>query len=60
VTDPPRTRNLKIKRRVVRAVLTGCAPGDLSSLTNPEVIELVGLAARDARCTIRTQAIDSF
>jgi acetyl-CoA synthetase len=34
--DLPRTRNQKIVRRVVRAVLTGTSPGDVSSLANPE------------------------
>jgi acetyl-CoA synthetase len=37
--DLPRTRNMKILRRVVRAVLTGAPPGDLSSLLNPEAVE---------------------
>jgi acetyl-CoA synthetase len=39
VPDLPRTRNQKIMRRVVRAILTGTAPGDLSSLANPESID---------------------
>jgi len=39
VSDLPRTRNQKIMRRVVRAILTGAAPGDLSSLANPESLE---------------------
>lgn len=39
VSDLPRTRNQKIMRRVVRAMLAGIPPGDLSSLANPEVIE---------------------
>lgn len=37
--DLPRTRNMKILRRVVRAVLTGAPAGDLSSLLNPEAVE---------------------
>jgi acetyl-CoA synthetase len=37
--DLPRTRNMKILRRVVRAVLTGAPTGDLSSLLNPEAVE---------------------
>ena len=37
--DLPKTRNMKIMRRVVRAVLLGQDPGDLSSLVNPEAIE---------------------
>jgi acetyl-CoA synthetase len=39
VKDLPRTRNMKILRRVVRAVLTGTPAGDLSSLLNPEAVE---------------------
>ena len=38
-TDLPRTRNMKILRRVVRAVLTGAPAGDLSSLLNPEAVD---------------------
>lgn len=41
VSDLPKTRNMKIMRRVVRSVICGESPGDLSSLSNPEaVIEL--------------------
>jgi acetyl-CoA synthetase len=39
VGDLPRTRNMKILRRVVRAVLIGAPTGDLSSLLNPEAVE---------------------
>lgn len=39
VKDLPKTRNQKIMRRVVRAVLTGAALGDLTSLVNPEAID---------------------
>jgi acetyl-CoA synthetase len=38
VNDLPKTRNLKIMRRVVRAVFIGQQPGDLSSLVNPEAV----------------------
>ncbi|MFO1188689.1 MAG: AMP-binding protein [Alphaproteobacteria bacterium] len=38
VSDLPRTRNMKIMRRVVRAVFTGKEPGDLSALVNPEAV----------------------
>ena len=38
VSDLPRTRNMKIMRRVVRSVFTGQDPGDISSLVNPEVV----------------------
>lgn len=36
--DLPKTRNMKIMRRVVRAALLGQEPGDLSSLVNPEAV----------------------
>lgn len=39
VTDLPRTRNMKIMRRVIRSVLLDQEPGDLSSLVNPEAVD---------------------
>jgi acetyl-CoA synthetase len=39
VRDLPRTRNMKTMRRVIRAVLVGEEPGDLSALVNPEAVE---------------------
>jgi acetyl-CoA synthetase len=39
VDDLPRTRNLKIMRRVLRAVFEDKDPGDLSALANPEAVE---------------------
>ena len=39
VPDLPKTRNLKIMRRVIRAAYLGEDPGDLSSLVNPEAVE---------------------
>jgi acetyl-CoA synthetase len=39
VADLPRTRNLKIMRRVLRAVFEQKDPGDLSALANPEAVE---------------------
>ncbi len=39
VADLPKTRSLKIMRRVVRALIMGEHPGDLSSLVNPEAVE---------------------
>ena len=39
VDDLPRTRNMKIMRRVLRAVFENRDPGDLSALANPEAIE---------------------
>jgi acetyl-CoA synthetase len=38
VSDLPKTRNMKIMRRVVRSVFRGDSPGDLSSLVNPEAV----------------------
>lgn len=38
VSDLPKTRNMKVMRRVVRAVYNGESPGDLSSLVNPETV----------------------
>ncbi|MCC8943896.1 AMP-binding protein [Bradyrhizobium sp. Arg62] len=39
VDDLPKTRNMKIMRRVLRAVFENKDPGDLSALANPEAIE---------------------
>ena len=44
VSDLPKTRNLKIMRRVIRAAYLGENPGDLSSLVNPESIEEIRAA----------------
>jgi acetyl-CoA synthetase len=41
VPDLPRTRNGKVMRRVIRRVLTGQPPGDLSSLGNPEALAAI-------------------
>ncbi|MEW5010828.1 MAG: AMP-binding protein [Cycloclasticus sp.] len=38
VEDLPKTRTMKIMRRVVKALLLGDEPGDLSSMVNPESI----------------------
>jgi acetyl-CoA synthetase len=38
VSELPKTRNLKIMRRVIRAAYLGEDPGDLSSLVNPDSI----------------------
>jgi acetyl-CoA synthetase len=37
----PKTRNAKVLRRAVRAVVTGKDPGDLSSLEDPNTVEAV-------------------
>ncbi len=44
VPDLPRTRNMKIMRRVVRAVFKGEDAGDLSSLVNPEAVQALRAA----------------
>jgi acetyl-CoA synthetase len=38
VSDLPKTRNMKVMRRLVRAVYSGEPTGDLSSLLNPESV----------------------
>lgn len=43
VDDLPKTRTLKVMRRVVKALLLGSDPGDLSSLMNPESIAALKL-----------------
>ena len=45
VPDLPRTRNMKVMRRVVRSAWLGEEPGDLSTLVNPESLQ----AIREAR-----------
>jgi len=40
----PKTRSAKIVRRAVRATALGKDPGDLSSLENPESLEMIGAA----------------
>lgn len=46
VADLPKTRNMKVMRRVVRAALLGKPLGDTSSLVNPEAVAAVEEAAR--------------
>ena len=46
VDDLPRTRNMKIMRRVLRAVFENKDPGDLSALANPEAVEQLRHKAR--------------
>ena len=41
VQDLPKTRTMKIMRRVVKAILLGQNPGDLSSMINPEAIDFL-------------------
>ncbi len=44
VADLPRTRNMKVMRRVVRAAWLGEEPGDLSTLVNPEAVQAIRTA----------------
>jgi acetyl-CoA synthetase len=44
VDDLPRTRNMKMMRRVVRAAWLGEEPGDLSTLVNPESVQAIRAA----------------
>ena len=39
VTDLPKTRTMKVMRRLVRASYLGEPTGDTSSLVNPEAVE---------------------
>jgi len=45
VDDLPKTRTMKIMRRVVKALVLGDPPGDLSSLGNPDSIDSLKRAA---------------
>ena len=47
VSDLPRTRNMKIMRRVIRSALTGEPTGDVSSLVNPEAVAELQRATAD-------------
>jgi len=44
VKDLPKTRNAKVMRRVIRAAYLGDAPGDLSSLENPQAVDEIARA----------------
>src|SRR5688572_9232158 len=46
VSDLPKTRNAKVMRRVIRAAYLGEAPGDLSSLENPQAVDEIGQVRR--------------
>jgi acetyl-CoA synthetase len=46
VDDLPRTRNMKLMRRVVRAAWLGEDAGDLSTLVNPEAVQAIRSARR--------------
>jgi len=45
VRDLPKTRNAKVMRRVIRAAYLGDAPGDLSSLENPQAVDDISAVA---------------
>ncbi len=49
VADLPKTRSLKIMRRVIRNLYTGRAPGDLSALDNPSALPLLEALADQPR-----------
>jgi len=49
VDDLPRTRNMKIMRRVLRAVFEDRDPGDLSALANPEAVDQLRTQLKSAR-----------
>jgi len=44
VDDLPRTRNMKMMRRVVKSVWLSEDPGDLSTLVNPEAVDAIRAA----------------
>ncbi|MCC3306756.1 AMP-binding protein [Sneathiella sp. HT1-7] len=44
VADLPKTRNMKVMRRLVRAVCLGKPLGDTSSLVNPEALDAISAA----------------
>ncbi|UYN91000.1 MAG: AMP-binding protein [Anaerolineales bacterium] len=46
VPDLPKTRNAKVMRRMVRAAYLGQAPGDTSSLVNPDAVQHIRDVAR--------------
>ena len=49
VRDLPKTRNAKVMRRVIRAAYLGEAPGDLSSLENPQAVEEIAQRSTSRR-----------
>lgn len=44
----PKTRNVKVMRRVMRAAYLGKDPGDLSALENPELTKIFRLLGEGA------------
>ena len=49
VDELPKTRNMKVMRRVVRALWSGADPGDLSALVNPEAVAELRARVRAAQ-----------
>lgn len=49
VSEIPKTRNMKVMRRVVRAVYEGREPGDLAALINPEAVDELRRAVSGTR-----------
>ncbi|MFE5917293.1 AMP-binding protein [Streptomyces sp. NPDC056468] len=47
VPELPRTRNGKVMRRLVRGLVTGEAPGDLSTLVNPACLDAIRAALHE-------------
>jgi acetyl-CoA synthetase len=55
VRDLPKTRNAKVMRRVIRSAYLGEAPGDVSSLENPQAVDEIRLARRTQHGTHRSR-----
>ncbi len=53
VTDLPKTRSVKIMRRVIRAAYLGLPPGDITALENPAAVEAI--AAHTQPCAHHDQ-----
>jgi acetyl-CoA synthetase len=49
VPDMPKTRSGKIMRRVLGAISNGTDPGDVMTLANPEIVELILKMVNDAK-----------
>ena len=52
-------RNAKVMRRVIRSAYLGEAPGDLSSLENPQAVEEIrGTRTKDPESTTKDQGLN--